>query len=236
MLFEHHSKSLSCEKLNAKKTNENKITELIGDELDKTLISTSQLQYDLRCTDKNIKSKIHPNTSKFLNASLKLMNDEKDVEPFGLKKFIENKLNVKIESTGEKVAEVSNRPENKPTVFDKFFKSFNGPEENKIIPKQNEQNLSRIFELLKKKTVKQEPIVQHSKSEDNHSSTESTNMIKLLLKIDKNDDFKTEKNERESEKLEAAFSIYKNCPTTLNKILSNTKNPIIVDTSHQPGK
>ena len=41
--------------------------------------------------------------------------------------------------------------------------------------------------------------------------------------------------EVEPDKLEAALSIYNNCPSTLNKILLSTKNPIIVDTSHQPG-
>lgn len=43
------------------------------------------------------------------------------------------------------------------------------------------------------------------------------------------------KIEADPDKLDAALSIYNDCPTTLNKILLSTKNPIIVDTSHQPG-
>ena len=212
-----------------------------------------------------------------------------------LKKFIEDQLNVKISSNelggGEEknclpksavaagsanllcsVSSISGQVAQEPSVFDKFFKSFNNADENKLVQKQNEQNLKRIFELLSKpKVVKPDesllsklikttthrpqspPDLAISSSEsispdkaDSSSlrPSESTNLIKFLLKIDTtaataehtaNADVVANKIEAEPDKLDAALSIYNNCPTTLNKILLSTKNPIIVDTSHQPG-
>lgn len=67
------------------------------------------------------------------------------------------------------------------------------------------------------------------------------NMLKFLLKLDDNGavskqvDNVTNKIEAEPDKLDEALSVYNNCPTTLNKILLSSKNPIIVDTSYQPG-
>ena len=205
---------------------------MISDELDKTIISVSQCQSKLE--DDNItKSKVDLFESK-IDIELNLVKEEKP-ESNGLKNFIENKLNVKIESSVENVKIVDSKSEQEPTVFDKFFKSFNGPEESKIKKNQNEQDLNRIFELLNK-TNEQVPTVQSLKTEDNSSSLESSNLIKFLLKIDKKDEnLQKNSNEVDLVQLDSASSIYKNCPTTLNKILSNTKNPIIVDTSHQPG-
>ena len=205
-----------------------------------------------------------------------------------LKKFIEDQLNLKISSKELvenkhclpksasnlicSVSSISGQVPQEPSVFDKFFKSFNNAEENKIVQKQNEQNLNRIFELLSKpkvvkpdesllskliKTTTHRPMSpadrpissSESISPDKADSTslkpnESTNLIKFLLKIDTTtttaehstaNDVVANKIEAEPDKLDAALSIYNNCPTTLNKILLSTKNPIIVDTSHQPG-
>jgi hypothetical protein len=97
---------------------------------------------------------------------------------------------------------VTSDQQDQPSVFDKFFKSFSDKEENK---KQNEDNLNRIFDLLNKTTVVKktesllttttiipttddEPILLNENNvlEKNELpvNEESSNLIKILLKID----------------------------------------------------
>ena len=142
--------------------------------------------------------------------------------------------------------------EQEPNVFERFFKSFSNAEDTDThkIQKQNEKNLSRIFELLNKKPRKTlEPNAALATSRRS-SNDESTSMIKFLLKMETSEWEAAAANgssgagseasieqkiEVEADKLDAALSIYNNCPTTLSKILLSTKNAILVDTSHQPG-
>jgi ATPase subunit of ABC transporter with duplicated ATPase domains len=138
--------------------------------------------------------------------------------------------------------------EQEPNVFERFFKSFSNAEDTDThkIQKQNEKNLSRIFELLNKKPRKSlEPSAALATSRRS-SNDESTSMIKFLLKMETSEWEAAasgagseasieQKIEVEADKLDAALSIYNNCPTTLSKILLSTKNAILVDTSHQPG-
>ncbi len=117
----------------------------------------------------------------------------------------------------------------------KSFPETITPFENTTIqPHKNDQDLSRILNLLNKKPTQPSTDIQALTSKTPNNS--SSNILKFLLKLDNENNPVVENNPEiiETQKLDAALSIYNNCPTTLNKILLSTKNPIIVDTSHHP--
>ena len=189
---------------------------MIEDNSNKSETNTeTKIVDDLSTNDDMDKTVVHFDLGPKEEAENEVSSSKETNPAIDLKTYIEEKLNVKIESGKNLVENVEHNIElsiisaspqenalamtpSVSNVVDKFFQSFNDlqkEDETKTVEKQNSDHLNRIIHLLNKNvSVKSETddsdslITGPVLSDEAIKPNESSNLIKLLLKIDNKDE------------------------------------------------